>query len=120
MRCRLCAGGDLQVLCRLCALWCSVCAVCCWEERERAASLPVGRHRCRVVAASLPGQEASLPVRHHCRGGCACYCLRVRANWLGLHACLLVGGRWDGMGIGWGWDRDRDRDRDRDGAIGIL
>ena len=97
-----------------------VCGVLCWEERERAASLPVGRHCCRVVAASLPGRKASLPVRHHCRGGCACYCLRVRANWLGLRACLLVGGRWEGMGIGWGWDRDRDRDRDRDGAIGIL
>ena len=36
------------------------CAVCRWGERERAASLPVGRHHCREVAALLPGR------RHHC------------------------------------------------------
>ena len=52
-----------------------VCGVLCREERERAASLPVGRHCCRVVAASLPGRKASLPVLHHCRVECACYCL---------------------------------------------
>ena len=80
MRCRLCAGGDLQVLCRLCALWCSVCAVCRWEERERAALLPVGRHCCLEVAASLPGQEALLPGGIAAGGGVratGCVCVRA-------------------------------------------
>ena len=45
-----------------------VCGVLCMDEMERAASLPVGRHCCRVVAASLPGHEALLP-----SGECACY-----------------------------------------------
>ena len=88
MRCRLCAGGDLQVLCRLCALWCSVCAVCRWEERERAALLPVGRHCCREVVASLPGQKASLP-----SGIAAGESVRATV-WVCVHVCcLVVGGR---------------------------
>ena len=66
------------MLCRLCALWCSVCAMCCWEERERAALLPVGRHRCREVAASLPGQEALLP-SGIAAGGEVCVLLAVCA-----------------------------------------
>ena len=38
-----------------------VCGVLLGREGERAASLPVGWHRCREVAASLPGQEVLLP-----------------------------------------------------------
>jgi hypothetical protein len=69
-----------EVLCRLCALWCSACAVCCWEERERAASLPVGRHRCREEAALLPGEEALLPSDIAAGGGVratGCVCVRA-------------------------------------------
>ena len=69
-----------EVLCRLCALWCSVCAVCCWGERERAASLPVGRHRCREEAALLPGEEALLPSGIAAGGGVratGCVCVRA-------------------------------------------
>ena len=67
-----------MVLCQLWALRCSVCAVCCWGERERAASLPVGRHCCREVAASLPGQEALLP-SGIAAGGEVCVLLAVCA-----------------------------------------
>jgi hypothetical protein len=66
------------VLCQLWALRCSVCAVCCREERERAASLPVGRHRCREEAALLPGQEALLP-SGIAAGGEVCVLLAVCA-----------------------------------------
>ena len=67
-----------MVLCQLWALRCSVCAVCCREERERAASLPVGRHRCREEAALLPGQEALLP-SGIAAGGEVCVLLAVCA-----------------------------------------
>jgi hypothetical protein len=82
MRYHLCAGGYLLVLCCLWALWCSVCAVCCWEERERAASLPVGRHYCREVAASLPGQKASLP------SGIAAGDSVCATDWVCVRACI--------------------------------
>ena len=82
MRYRLSAGGYLLVLCCLWALWCSVCAMCCWGERERAASLPVGRHRCREEAASLPGQEALLPSGITAEEGVrATVCMCVRTGW---------------------------------------
>ena len=65
-----------------------VCGVLCWEERERAASLPVGRHRCREVAALLPGREASLP-----SGIAAGESVRA-TDWVCVHVCCLaVGGR---------------------------
>ena len=42
--------------------------------------LPVGRHRCREVAASLPGQEALLPSGIAAGGGVratGCVCVRA-------------------------------------------
>ena len=59
-----------------------VCGVLCWEERERAASLPVGRHCCRVVAASLPGHEALLP------SGIAAEESVRATDWVCVRACV--------------------------------